>query len=381
MSGGGAGVSGGGAGVSVASGGPRARFGWLFAAVWLFYLSENVSALTARGGVWQRDVGLVALAGFAALYLAMVRWSSRVGSRVARVSGSPRVWVGLAAMLALTVAQVPGAGFHALTCLVYVAATAMASLPLAQAAPFAAALAVAAEVLAWRVPGWEDNGYGLGVLLGSAAVWGLRLAGERQLRLLVAQQELADMAVQQERARIAADLHDILGHSLTVVTVKAELAQRLLDVDVVRARRELRDLEVLARDALSDVRATAMGVRGISLPGEIAAARSALAAAHVVAEVPGAADEVPTRLRELFAWTIREAVTNVVRHSGASRCVVRLAPDSVEIVDDGPGGGRPAGDGQGLAGLRRRAEAVGARLVVGRRADGPGFRVRVEVSS
>ncbi|WP_307830992.1 sensor histidine kinase [Nucisporomicrobium flavum] len=369
----------GGSGVTVALGGPRARFGWLFAAVWLFYLSENLSALTARGNDWQRDLGLAALAGFGALYLAMVSWFSRAGSRQARLRGSPRVWAGLAAMLALTVAQVPGAGFHALTCLVYVASTAMASLPLVQAAPFAASLAVAAEVLAWRMPGWEDNGYGLGVLLGSAAVWGLRLAGERQARLAVAQEELAVMAVQQERARIAADLHDILGHSLTVVTVKAELAQRLLDVDVERARRELRDLEVLARDALSDVRATAMGVRGISLPGEIAAARAALAAAHVVAELPGAADEVPTRVRELFAWTIREAVTNVVRHSGASRCVVRLSPGSVEIVDDGPGDGPPAPDGQGLAGLRRRAEAAGARLVVGRRADGPGFRVRVEV--
>ena len=185
-----------------------------------------------------------------------------------------------------------------------------------------------------------------------------------------------------ERARIAADLHDILGHSLTVVTVKAELAQRLLDVDVDKARSELRDLEVLARDALSDVRATALGVRGISLPGEIAAAREALAAAHVCAELPGVTDAVPTRNRELFAWTIREAVTNVVRHSRAGSCVVRLAADSVEIVDDGPGDdGPPAVDGQGLPGLRRRADAAGALLTVGRRADGPGFRVRVEVPS
>jgi two-component system sensor histidine kinase DesK len=88
---------------------------------------------------------------------------------------------------------------------------------------------------------------------------------------------------------------------------------------------------------------------------------------------------VPTRNRELFAWTIREAVTNVVRHSRAGHCAVRLAPQSVEIVDDGPGGGAPAGDGQGLVGLRRRADAAGARLTVGRRGDGPGFRVRVEV--
>jgi two-component system sensor histidine kinase DesK len=120
-------------------------------------------------------------------------------------------------------------------------------------------------------------------------------------------------------------------------------------------------------------------VRGISLPGEIAAAREALAAAHVEADLPGAADEVPTRWRELFAWTIREAVTNVVRHSRATRCAVRLGPACVEIVDDGVGGPAGATDGQGLRGLRRRAEALGATLTVGARDGTPGFRVRVEV--
>ncbi|MFI5930567.1 sensor histidine kinase [Actinoplanes sp. NPDC051494] len=352
--------------------GHRSRLTWLFAAVWLFYLGENLSALLAAGG-WARDVGLAALAGFATLYVTVVA-SLRHERRTAVV------WSVLVGLLVLTVVQVPGAGFHALTCLVYVGAVAVAVLPLVQAVPFAVALVVLAEGLAWLVPGWEDNGYGLAVLLGSAATFGLRLAGERQGRLRVAQAELAVMAVQNERARIAADLHDILGHSLTVVTVKAELAQRLLDVDVERARKELRDLEVLARDALSDVRATALGMRGISLPGEIAAAREALAAAHVVADLPGAADEVPSRHRELFAWTIREAVTNVVRHSRAGRCEVRLTPGSVEIVDDGPGGASPAADGQGLAGLRDRARSAGATLSVGRRADGPGFRVRVEVA-
>ncbi|MFI7601803.1 sensor histidine kinase [Actinoplanes sp. NPDC049681] len=351
------------------------RFAWLFAALWLFYLNENLSALLATAGGWQRDVGLAALAGFAGLYLTMV-WSFSTGR-----DRPLRMWAGLLALLALTALQVPGAGFHALTCLVYVGASAMAALPWWQAAPLSLTLVVTAELLTWQVPGWDDNGYGLAVLLGSAATWGLRLAGERQIRLRVAQEKLADMAVQNERARIAADLHDILGHSLTVVTVKAELAQRLLDVDVDKARAELRDLEVLARDALADVRATALGMRGISLPGEIAAARAALAAAHVAAELPGAADDVPTRNRELFAWTIREAVTNVVRHSGAGRCEVRLAPGCVEIVDDGRGAAVPGPGGQGLAGLRRRAEAVGARLTVGRRDDGPGFRVRVEVPS
>jgi two-component system sensor histidine kinase DesK len=364
--------------------GPRAaRYGWIFGAVWLVYLSENLSALLARPDDGRRDLGLVALAGFAAGYLVVlsvlrgVRQHGPARSRRAVV----RTWIGLLVLLGLAAAQVPGAGFHALTCMVYVAAAAVMGLPLRQGVPFAAVLVAGTELLSRLVPGWEDNGYGLAVLLGSAATYGIRLAADRQRRLQVAQEELAAMAVQDERARIAADLHDILGHSLTVVTVKAELAQRLLDVDVDRARRELADLEALARDALSDVRATALGVRGISLPGEIAAARQALAAAHVEADLPGAADEVPTRLRELFAWTIREAVTNIVRHSRAQHAEVRLGPASVEILDDGPGDGPAAPDGQGLRGLRRRAEEAGARLTVGRREDRPGFRVRVEVPS
>ena len=366
---------------------PRAaRFGWVFAAVWLFYLGEPLSALLDRPNGWQRDVGLVALAGFALLYLAVVHVLRHVryGSGGSRShSFVLQVWLGVLGMAALTALQVPAIGYHALTCLVYIAASAMMGLPLNQAIPTAFTLLVGAEVLTRFVPGWEDNGYGLAVLLGSLATWGIRLATERQRRLMVAQEEIADLAVQNERARIASDLHDILGHSLTVVTVKAELAQRLLDVDLERARKELGDLEALARDALSDVRATAMGVRGISLPGEIAAAREALAAAHVEAELPGAADEVPTRFRELFAWTIREAVTNIVRHSKATRAEVRLGPASVEVVDDGVGDaaadGAAASDGQGLAGLRRRADALGARLTVGDRDDKPGFRVRVEV--
>ena len=365
--------------------GLAARFGWIFAAVWLVYLGDNVKALLAQDNLWWRDVGLAAVAGFAVSYLYMVRLTRAIRHSVAR----PRKyqihsWIGIVAMLALFGLQVPGAGSHALTCLVYVAAFAMVSLPLAQAVSLAAVLLALAEALPALVPGWTDQSYGLAVLLGSLASGGFRLAAVRQNRLVGAQQEIAELAVQNERARIAADLHDILGHSLTVVTVKAELAQRLLDVDLQRARKELGDLEALARDALADVRATAMGVRGISLPGEIAAAREALAAANVEADLPGVADEVPSRNRELFAWTIREAVTNIVRHSRARHAEVRLNPASVEILDDGVGGDAGPGDGrggQGLIGLRRRAEALGAQLTVGARDDKPGFRVRVEVPS
>jgi two-component system, NarL family, sensor histidine kinase DesK len=361
-----------------------ARHGWVFAAVWLFYLWNNVQALRAHPNGWARDVGLVAVIAFGALYLYVVSLMREV-----RVSQQRprrfviRVWACIIVLLALFAVQIPGAGSDALSCLVYITASAMIGLPLVQAVPLALLLGGIAETLPIVVPGWTDKSYGLAVLLGSAATYGIRLASERQTRLVVAQQEISALAVQNERARIASDLHDILGHSLTVVTVKAELAQRLLDVDLEKARKELSDLESLARDALSDVRATAMGVRGISLPGEIAAAREALAAAHVTAELPGAADEVPSRFRELFAWTIREAVTNIVRHARASHVEVLLGPASVEIVDDGVGrsANGQVSDGQGLDGLRRRAEALGARLTVGGREDTTGFRVRVEVPS
>jgi two-component system, NarL family, sensor histidine kinase DesK len=363
------------------------RFGWLFAAVWLFYLGDTVGELQRQQDMLWRTVGLIAVAAFAASYLFMVRSARDVRLALVYPQGAlnqtrSRVLVrsrlGILVMLVLFALQIPGAGSHALTCLVYIAAFAMVGLPLTQAVPFAALLATGTEVATHAVPGWTDNGYGLAVVLGSLATWGIRLASERQNRLVAAQQEIADLAVQNERARIAGDLHDILGHSLTVVTVKAELAQRLLDVDLDRARKELADLESLARDALTDVRATAMGMRGISLPGEIAAARAALAAANVEALLPGAADEVPSRNRELFAWTIREAVTNIVRHSRARHAEVKLSVSSVEILDDGVGAGGHT-PGQGLAGLRRRAEALGATLTVGGRDGIPGFRVRVEV--
>ncbi|BFU44634.1 sensor histidine kinase [Krasilnikovia sp. MM14-A1004] len=362
------------------------RFGWIFAAIWLFYLGENLQVLLQHPGGWARTLGLAALAGFAALYLlvlSMLRGIRREMPEPPRHE-TLRIWAAEVGLLILAALQVPGAGYHALSCMVYIAAVAMVGLPLSQAVPFAAVLVVTTELLSRLVPGWEDKGYGLGVLMASVATYGIRLAAERQYRLRAAQQELATLAVATERARIANDLHDILGHSLTVVAVKAELAQRLLDVDLDKARTELRDLEALARDALTDVRATALGVRGVSLPGEIAAARQALAAAHIAAELPGAADEVPTAYRELFAWTIREAVTNVVRHARAAHVEVRLTPAAVEIVDDGvadPTADGPATDGQGLRGLRRRAEALGATLTVGRRENTPGFRVRVEVPS
>lgn len=176
----------------------------------------------------------------------------------------------------------------------------------------------------------------------------------RNTELVASERRNQVLAVSEERNRFARDLHDILGHSLTVITVKAELAKKLLDVDPDRARAEIDDLEWLSRDALADVRRAVEGYRELTLPGEITRARTALAAAEIEADLPHSVDEVPSHKRELFAWTIREGVTNVIRHSNATHCTVVLNPDCVEIRDDGVG---PVQEsvGHGLTGLRERA--------------------------
>ena len=200
------------------------------------------------------------------------------------------------------------------------------------------------------------------------------LASMNQLR--ATQRELERMAAEQERGRVARDIHDILGHSLTVITVKAELAGRLLDVDPERARSEIGEVETLARGALADVRSTVSGFRGVSITGELAAARSALESAGIRPELPSGTDAVPPDQRELAGWVVREGVTNVIRHSGATRCRVRIGDRFVEVADDGIGPVASAVDSTGMAGLRERASAAGLVLSIGR-SDLGGFVMRV----
>ncbi|OZD43202.1 histidine kinase [Rhodococcus sp. 06-1477-1B] len=195
-------------------------------------------------------------------------------------------------------------------------------------------------------------------------------------RLREAQDQVAELAAEKERGRVARDVHDILGHSLTVITVKAELAGRLMDAGSPAARDEIAQIEQLSRGALADVRATVHGYRGVSISGELAAARAALESAGVSADLPGSTDQVPADRRELAGWVVREAVTNVIRHSGAASCRVRLDGRSIEVADDGCGPASTASTGSGLTGLRERVETAGARLTIGR-SDLGGFTVKV----
>jgi two-component system sensor histidine kinase DesK len=186
---------------------------------------------------------------------------------------------------------------------------------------------------------------------------------------------LRTVGADEERTRIARDLHDLLGHSLTTITVKAGLARRLTERgEHGRAAAEIGEVESLARRTLGDVRAAVAGHREVTLAGELATAREVLRAAGITAELPASVDIVDPARSELFGWVVREAITNVVRHARATRCTVGLGPSWVQIDDDGRGG--VTADGNGMTGLRERVAAVGGTVRVGGRPNG--WRVRVD---
>ena len=160
--------------------------------------------------------------------------------------------------------------------------------------------------------------------LGSLAAFGFMALLRRTLELRAAQQEVSRLAAERERMRIARDLHDLLGHSLTVVTVKAQLAGRLVGRDdTVRRPRSPRWSGCPGRRWPTCGRRWRATGR-CRCADELATAREVLGAAGIAADLPGAVDEVPAERRELFGWVVREGVTNVVRHSGASRVRVRV---------------------------------------------------------
>ncbi|WP_245613847.1 sensor histidine kinase [Knoellia sinensis] len=356
---------------------PPGRWGVLFAAIWLVFLLDPARVAWEHRDTAKGDLGLIATLVFAGVYLLL--WVRLRADRARLVVhpawGEAAGW--LVAMAGLAVTMVWSLGEAGTASAVYCAVAAVMLLPFVYAAVLVLGIAGLVIVLGETRPTW-DSGFGtaFGVFAAALAVFGIQQMLLRNIELVKAHDENAELAVENERTRFARDLHDILGHSLTVITVKAELAQRLLDVDPSRARTELADLERLSRDALADVRRAVEGYRDVSLPAELARARAALAAAEIRADLPNSTDDVPSEKRELFAWVVREGVTNVLRHSGARRCSVVLTPTSVEVRDDGRGSAE-ASRGSGLTGLQERASLVGGTVVT--RTLSPGYSLQVVV--
>jgi len=196
----------------------------------------------------------------------------------------------------------------------------------------------------------------------------IHYAGVRrsQAALRRSQEEVERLAKLAERERIARDLHDLLGHTLTVITRKAELARRLAEKDPARATQEINEVENIARDALKEVRSAVTGFRQTDLRTELTQARVALQSALIHFEAETDSIDIDEASEQVLALALREATTNVLRHSGANTCRIQLEnlDDQVRLTvrDNGKGGN--AKEGQGLAGMRERVTALGGQFAV-----------------
>lgn len=349
--------------------------GWFWIVFWLLFLLEPVTTY-ARGTSTQR-LGAAALVAGAAVYVVAMRTAIR-GMWLGRVPGGARtqalLWGGAGAIVALMLVagSVIGADGYAL--LPYAGVILAMGLPAPAGLLAGGLLCGAAYAVSWALTGTPMESGLLFSALASTAASGLGAYSiSRTIAARRAQKDAELLRLQDERNKMARDLHDILGHSLTVITMKAELAGRLLDVDPAKARTQIEEVEQLSRSALADVRRTVSGYREISLAGELARARAALQDKGIRADLPGSVDDVDPDLRELFAWTVREATTNAIRHSGAKNLWITLSRNRIQVSDDGHGAS--AAPGNGLTGLRERAESAGASLTT--RSDG-GFTVVVQ---
>ncbi|GLB63581.1 hypothetical protein NCCP2495_14600 [Dietzia sp. NCCP-2495] len=271
----------------------------------------------------------------------------------------------LAALVVCALATMPAGGVMAVTTFL----------------PFLACYVTAVWPLRWSIP--VSMGF---IAIGSATAFGIGEVGPLIPALLVVPVSLSmagtrisvgvsvrevhfrrALGVVEERERVARDLHDVLGHTLTALSIRAQLAQARLDTDPDATRAELVNIEELTRTALREMRLTVSGMRVTDPDTELGNLSGSLKSAGIALVVVGSPSLVPDSHGELAAWTLREAGTNVIRHSGAGCVTVEFSSGGVRITDDGVGIDTcsQATGGQGLRGLAARAAAAGARLTIG----------------
>jgi len=201
-------------------------------------------------------------------------------------------------------------------------------------------------------------------------------------KLLRQQEEIEYLAGLAERERIARDLHDLLGHTLSLITLKAELAGKLLSRDLDKAKVEIADIETAARDALQEVRQAVAGYRGSGLKQELKRVTQALQVVGVESQLQVPLLALPPAVENVLAFVVREAVTNVIRHARAKHCVIRLQTDGdyleLSVRDDG--NQRPGEEGNGLRGMRERIITLNGEFEFASSDDGHCIRVRIPLT-
>jgi two-component system sensor histidine kinase DesK len=342
---------------------PWERWSWAIAGIWLVFLAYPVIEIFETDHPMPFKLFTLGLVvAFAVVYL--------LGYSVWRPHAL-WVWVGI---LAIGLTTVPVIGIEAIGMTPYLGAYSALMVPSRwwkQTTVFSALLPLLSLVggnfpaffflMVWPIIGF------------CSAIRVFTELGER------AEATRGELALVAERDRVARDVHDVLGHSLTALSIKAELASRLIEVDPARAKAELESIQETARQALAEVRATVGGLRAANLEAELAAAPLVLGDAGITTSVLGDVADTDPRYRALLAWVLRESVTNVVRHANATTVSVELGPNGLVVADDGAGfeatGGR---EGNGLRGMRERVSAAGGTLELSPdHSGGPGTRVEV----
>ena len=320
-------------------------------------------------------IACVAVVVYSGAFLGLALVHRKVSERT--VLGAVTVMAAIAGLLALL-------GNTSAVYLAAVAAMAGDSLAPRRSLPFiiGAAAAVCAYSIANGFEAQEIVVQPVITLMVGFFTLGVRRLADTNTALIEAREEVGRLAVANERLRFARDLHDLLGHTLTVIRAKSELASRVAPSDLDRAVREMNEVEAVAREALVEVRDTVTGYRHSTLSSEMENARRALDSAGISAEIATELPDLPTDVDETLGWVLREAVTNVVRHSGAAGCRIEALPCdgmvALEVTDDGHG--PTNGPGNGLAGARERLALIGGTLELGRSPTG-GFRVVALVRS
>lgn len=332
---------------------PWSRWGWLMGVIWLVFLAFPLSAAWNLESDTMRLVTIAAILTFAFIYAAGIRTAFIATTEL---SFRARLLM-LPALAGLCCVAYAGIGLEALGMAPFLIAWSMFAFSLA------VSLGVVATVLGLTllIPALADQSgvtlqfFGISAMV-TIATMIPRVLGERDAEYQDVAQQLLLVA---ERERMARDVHDLLGHSLTVVSVKAELAERLIASDPQRASTEVREIQALTRQALAEVRATVAGLRVVRVSEELASAQTALGDAGIELTVRGDESEVDPRHRIVTAWVVREAVTNIVRHSGATAVEIELTTAGVRISDNGRGLSGAATSGNGLRGLRERVDVAG----------------------
>lgn len=335
--------------------GPWERYGWLMAAVWLvFLIFPGLELAQSPAPEWLILVGWIGLGTFAIVYVTGFVVGMRGGwQRPTRtVITLFFIAIGCAAL------TIPAIGWNVTSFLPFLMAYAAYGIGKVWhwCATLASLLLISAHTVIALIEGAEPPWVLIGIIIMMAVVnsinsWLIE-------RSIAADELRVELATSEERESVARDVHDLIGHSLTVVKLKAELAVRLVDHDPQAAKLELEEIARLTGETIAGVRGTVTGLKHGGFAEQLAASRTALESAGIVVTVSGSADALSPAQSLPAAWIVREATTNILRHARAQSAHISIEPGTVVVEDDGIGVQHTPGNG--IHGMAERAAAAGA---------------------